>query len=114
MIDNAKYIDAVMPMYNLIKYSHDYSKISGRLRQYYNNNPNDNIKQSESFKHKIKISGKTLAAGKTKDVEIAVPLKYLRVILGELVKGYQKLSCFRFYNYWMSLHLFFCFFSRCS
>ena len=30
-IDNAEYIDIVMPMYNLIKYSHNYSKTSGGL-----------------------------------------------------------------------------------
>ena len=40
-------------------------------------NTNDNITQSESFKSKIKITGKTPAAGNTKDVEIIVPLKYL-------------------------------------
>ena len=39
--------------------------------------PNDNIGQSEQFKFKIKITGKTPAGGNTKDVEIAVPLKYL-------------------------------------
>ena len=33
--------------------------------------------QSESFKSKIKITGKTPADGNTKDVEILVPLKYL-------------------------------------
>ena len=33
--------------------------------------------QSESFKSKIEITGKTPAAGNTKDVEIIVPLKYL-------------------------------------
>ena len=33
-IDNAKYIDIVMPMYNLIEYSDNYSKISGSLWQY--------------------------------------------------------------------------------
>ena len=33
--------------------------------------------QSESFKSKIKITGKSPAAGNTKDVEIIVPLKYL-------------------------------------
>ena len=38
---------------------------------------NDNIAQSESFKSKIKIMGKTPAADNTKDVEIIVPLKYL-------------------------------------
>ena len=33
-IDNAKYIDIVMLMYNLIAYSDNYSKTSGSLRQY--------------------------------------------------------------------------------
>ena len=33
--------------------------------------------QSESFKSKIKTTGKPPAAGNTKDVEINVPLKYL-------------------------------------
>ena len=32
-VDNAEYIDIVMPMYNLIEYSDNYSKISGSLRQ---------------------------------------------------------------------------------
>ena len=32
-IDNAEYIDIVMPMYNLIEYSDNYSKISGSLWQ---------------------------------------------------------------------------------
>ena len=77
-IDNAKYIDVVMPMYNLVEYSNNYSKTSGSLWQHYRDNPNDSIKQSESFKYKITITGKTPAAGNTKDVEIAVPLKYLR------------------------------------
>ena len=34
-IDNAYDIDIVMPMYNLIKYSDNYSKTSGSLWQYY-------------------------------------------------------------------------------
>ena len=33
-IDNAKYIDIVMPMYNLIEYCNNYSKTSGSLWQY--------------------------------------------------------------------------------
>ena len=45
--------------------------------QYYRDDPNDNITESESFKYKIKITGKTPADGNTKDVKIAVPLKYL-------------------------------------
>ena len=66
-----------MPMYNLTEYSDNYSKTSGGLWQYYKNNPNDNITQSESFKHKIKITRKTHAADNTKDFRIAVLLKYL-------------------------------------
>ena len=66
-----------MPMYNLIEYSDNYSKTSGNLWQYYRHEPNDNLADSESFKSKIKITGKTPAAGNEKDVEIMVPLKYL-------------------------------------
>ena len=76
-IDNAQDIDIVIPMYNLIEYSDNYSKTSGSLWQYYKDHPNYNITGSESFKSKIKITGKTPAAGNTKDVEIIVPLKYL-------------------------------------
>ena len=49
-----------MPMYNLIEYSNNYSKTSGSLWQYYRTEPNDNITESESFKYKIKITGKIL------------------------------------------------------
>ena len=76
-IDNANYIDVVMSVYNLIEYSDNYSKTSESLWQYHKDHPNDNIIQSESFKYKIKITGKTRAASNTKDFEIAVPLKYL-------------------------------------
>ena len=76
-IDNAEDIDIVMPMYNLIEYNGNCSKTSGSLWQYYKDDPNDNIENSESFKYKIKITGKTPNNGNTKDVEIIVPLKYL-------------------------------------
>ena len=76
-IDNAKDIDIVMLMYNFIEYSGNYSKTSGSLWQYYKDDPNDNMADSESFKYKVKITGKTPDNGNTKDVEIIVPLKYL-------------------------------------
>ena len=76
-IDNAQDVDIIMPMYNMIEYSDSYSKTSGSLWQYYKKYPNDNITQSELFKYKIKVTGKTPAAGNTINVEIAVPLKYL-------------------------------------
>ena len=53
------------------------SKTSGSLWQFYKDDPNDNITQSESFRSKIKITGKTPADGNTNNVEIFVPLKYL-------------------------------------
>ena len=56
-IDNAEDINIVMLMYNLIEYSDNYSEISGSLWQYYKDDLNDNITQSESFKSKIKITG---------------------------------------------------------
>ena len=64
-------------MYNLIEYSDYYLKTSGSLWQYYRDYSNGNVTQSESFKYKTKITGKTPAARNTKDVKIAVPLKYL-------------------------------------
>ena len=66
-----------MPMYNLIEHSDNYSKTFGNLWDYYKDDTNDDITQSESFKSKIKITGRTLATGNTNNVEIAVPLKYL-------------------------------------
>ena len=74
--ENAQDIDIVMPMYNLIEYSDNYSKTSGSLWQYCKDEPSDNLADSESFKSKVKITGKTPDDGNTKDVEIIVPLKY--------------------------------------
>ena len=76
-IDNAEYIDIVMPMYNLIEYSDNYSKTSEGLWQYYKDEPNDNLANSKSFKSKVKITGSTPAGGNTKDLKLIVPLKYL-------------------------------------
>ena len=70
-----------MPMYNLMGYSDNYAKTSGSLSQYYRDEPNDNLANSESFKFKVKITGKTPTADNEKDVEIMVPLKYLSNLL---------------------------------
>ena len=64
-------------MYNLIEYN-NYSKICGSLWQNDRDVPNnDNITNSQSFKFKTKITGKTPADSNTKNFEIVVPLKYL-------------------------------------
>ena len=85
-IDNAKDIDIVMPMHNLIEYSDNYAKTTGSLWQYCKDiparNANDEIiifaegNTTDSFNFKVKITGRTGNNG-TKDVEIMVPLKYL-------------------------------------
>ena len=91
--DDAKYIDRVIPMYNLIEYSDNYLKTSGSLWQYCKdipavNNAGDIVdfngaNATDSFNFKTKITGQTAAdnnngniAGRV-DVEIMVPLKYL-------------------------------------
>ena len=58
-VENAKNIDIVMPMYNLIEYSDNYVKTSGCLWQYFRDEPDDNLADFELFKSKIKITGKT-------------------------------------------------------
>ena len=85
-IDNAKDIDIVMRLYNLIEYSDNYAKTTGSLWQYCKDIPardaNNIIEEftegnsTDSFKFKAKITGQTGNDG-TKDVEIIVPLKYL-------------------------------------
>ena len=67
LIDNAEHWDVVMPMYNLIESSKNYSKTSGSLSNYYrdkisdetnyNNDPNKNIIELKSFKYKTSITG---------------------------------------------------------
>ena len=85
-IDNAKDIDMVIPMYNLIEYSDNYAKTTGTLWQYYKDIPARNANNqtveftegnlTDSFNFKVKITGQTDDDG-TKDVQRMVPLKYL-------------------------------------
>ena len=94
-----------MPMYNLLEYSKNYRKTTRSFWNYYRNEPNnpplndddpptinynaDPITNSDSFKYKSSITGKTSNAnqengentehGNTKikkNLEIVVPLKY--------------------------------------
>ena len=85
-IDNAKDIDIVMSIYNLIEYSDNYAKTTGSLWQYCKDIPARNNNNeitvfrrnnlTDSFNFKAKITGQTDDDG-TKNVEIMVPLKYL-------------------------------------
>ena len=72
-----------MPMYNLMKYSNNYSKTSGSLWQYWKDIPavnnygnvvnfnGDNA--TDSFNSKAKITGQTDDDGEIDNVEIMVP-----------------------------------------
>ena len=82
-IDNAEYIDVVIPTYNLIEYSNNYSKTPGSLWQYYKEIPaiNNNVaivdfngaNVTDSFNFKTKITGQTNDDGRI-DAEIMVLL----------------------------------------
>ena len=97
-VDNAKDIDIVMPMYNLIEYSGNYLKTCGSLWQYFKDIPAvhnsgdivefNGANVTDSFNFKAKMAGQTDNDGKVNDVEIMVPLKY-------------------FSNFWRTLELFF-------
>ena len=92
-IDNAKDIDIVIPMYNVIEYSDNYEKTTGSLWQYCKDilarNDNNEIvvftrnNLTDSFNFKVKFTSQTGDDG-TKDVEIMVPLKYLSNFLRTL------------------------------
>ena len=99
LIDNAEDLDVVIPMYNFLDYSKNYRKTTGSLWNYYRDEPNiypdnnynqNSITNSESFKYKTSITGKTSNENqennenteqentKTKKIiEIVVPLKQL-------------------------------------
>ena len=85
-VDNAKDIDIVMPMYNLIEYSDNYAKTTRSLWQYCKDIPardNNNLiaeftagNLTDSFNFKAKITGQTRNNG-TKNIAIMVLVKYL-------------------------------------
>ena len=56
-IDFAKDLYVVMPMYNLIEYSNNYSKKSGNLSQNLRDVPNATLANSESLISEVRITG---------------------------------------------------------
>ena len=60
LIDNAEDLNIVMPMYNLLEYSQNYSMTSGRLCNYYRDEIDeihDKASDDKSFEYKTKIVG---------------------------------------------------------
>ena len=81
LVDEKKFINIRMPMYNLIEYSHNYSDTSGSLlgfkRDEIDNNANvTNDDNAPSFKYKASNIGNTENNETKNGVKIAVPLKY--------------------------------------
>ena len=78
-IDNAEDLDVVMPMYNLLEYSKNYRKTAGSLWNYYRDEPRNPLSSnSESFKYKTSITGKTPRNNDSlTNVKVVIPLKYL-------------------------------------
>ena len=108
--NNAEYIDIVMPMYNVIEYSNNYSETSGSLWQYCKEIPAvDNNRAivdfnganaTDPFNFKTKITGQTADnnndgnIARRVDVEIMVPLKYLSNFWRTLEMPIVKLNLF--------------------
>ena len=62
--DNAKDLDVVMAMYNILEYSKNYRKKTGRLWNYYRDEPSNPLSSnSELFKYKTSITGNTYNVG---------------------------------------------------
>ena len=87
-VDNADNLDIIMPMYNLIEYSDNYSDTSWILWQFKrdeqnmnNGNPaNVTTADSSSFKYKSSLKKESTAVNNNwvfENVKIAVPLKFL-------------------------------------
>ena len=78
-IDNAEDLDVVIPLYNLLEYSKNYEKTTGSLWNYYRDQASNPLStNSESFKYKTSIVGKTPPNNDSlTDAEVVIPLKYL-------------------------------------
>ena len=84
-IHEADFINIIMPIYNLIEYSDNYSDTLGSLWQYkrdeiINNADVNNDDNAPSFKYKANLIGDTVADGanrRKEGVKITAPIKYL-------------------------------------
>ena len=85
-VDEAKYINITMPMYNLVEYSDNYSDTSGSLWHFNRDEqPKENNKNlsnlsadnSSSFKYKSNLISVLPNGGSKNGLKIVVPLKYL-------------------------------------
>ena len=74
-MDDTKDVDVVMPVHNLLDYTHNYEKTSGSLWQYWQDDPNDNKTDCDSIKFEIRFKNNTKITD-IANVEIATPVRY--------------------------------------
>ena len=88
-MDDAQYIDVVMPMYNLIEYSDNYARTSGILWQYCRDEPamddngaivDFNAANAITDSFKIKEKNRSKVDTGTENVKIMVLLKYQKLL----------------------------------
>ena len=77
-INNAEDLDVVMPMYSLLEYSKNFRKTTENLWNYYRDEPSNLLSyNSESFKYKTNIVGKTPADNDSlTNGKVVIPLKH--------------------------------------
>ena len=75
-VDNTKDLDVVIPIYDWIECSYNYSKTTGSWQQYCKNEQRNPITESNSFKSKSRFSYNANEYVII-NAEIAVPLNYL-------------------------------------
>ena len=79
-IYNAEDLDVVMPMYNLLEYCKNCRKTTGNIWNYYRDETSNSLSSdSESFKQKTSIVGKTPEDNDSlTNAKVVIPLKHLR------------------------------------
>ena len=60
-VDNAENLDIVIPMYNLLEYSDNYSMTSGSMWNYYRHEVNDSANETDAANNNI-INNKTITS----------------------------------------------------
>ena len=101
-MDEGSHIYIAMPMYSLIEYSDNYSDTSGRLWQFKrdevpNNNADLTIDNSQSFKYKAALEGKTADAvnntnNSVKNTKNSCSIKVSKQLLEIIRNGINQLQ----------------------
>ena len=99
--DNAEDLDVVMPMYYFLEYSKNYRKTTGRLCNYYRDEPNNPLfSNSESLKYRTTITGKLMMVMMMMMMQTKLIKMKTVFVLVEVVTPLKHLS-----NFWRPLNI---------